>query len=331
MAHDDTIPAAVQGPAGKPCPPVLMILFNRPDLAVQVFERVRLAKPPRLYLAVDGARDPGRHPADETLIARCRALADKVDWPCEVKTRFSAENQGCGRGPSNAITWFFSQEEAGIILEDDCLPELSFFPFCEEMLRHFAGNPEVMHINGNNFAPGNARRIYEGHSFGFTRYAQAWGWASWARAWKRFDYDANGVGEASLETFRVAGVDGLRQAAHRDRVRSTLEHHHHDVWDYQWQYSVMKHRGLCISPAVNQISNLGFGDDATHTTDSTSFVARALTGSMPFPLVYPPANVESPAVNRVYADHMLGEAARYRKKALKRWLRGLFGLTKDTK
>ncbi|WP_367872608.1 nucleotide-diphospho-sugar transferase [Luteolibacter sp. Populi] len=303
-----------------------MILFNRPDLAEQVFERVRQARPARLYLAVDGARDS--RPPDLDLTARCRALAEKVDWPCELKTRFSECNQGCGRGPSNAITWFFSHEKAGIILEDDCLPEATFFPFCAEMLAHYADDPAVMHINGNNFAPAHPERIYDGHSFGFARYAQAWGWASWARAWQHFDYEATGIREATAETFNVAGVESLRREAHRDRVVSTLEHHHHDVWDYQWQYAVMKRRGLCISPAVNQISNLGFGDDATHTTDSTSFVARAKTGRLNFPLKYPPT-AESPAVNRLYANHMLGEVARYRKKAFKRWLRGLFGLNKE--
>ncbi|WP_052574120.1 hypothetical protein [Haloferula sp. BvORR071] len=320
-----THPATANGPEGRPCPPVLMILFNRPDLALQVLERVRHARPPRLYIAVDGARE--NRPSDADLTAACRALAGKVDWPCELKTRFSEVNQGCGRGPSNAISWFFSQENSGIILEDDCLPELSFFPFCAELLERYADDAEVMHINGNNFAPARPEQIYDGSSFGFCRYAQAWGWASWARAWQNFDYDARGIREATAQDFDVAGVENLRREAHRDRVVSTLEHHHHDVWDYQWQYAVMKRRGLCISPAVNQISNLGFGDDATHTTDSTSFVARAKTAAMSFPLKYPP-KAESPAVNRLYADHMLGEAARYRKKAFKRWLRGLFGIQK---
>lgn len=327
MPPDTTpLPATADGPEGRPCPPVLMILFNRPELAGQVLARVRQARPARLYIAVDGARE--NRPGDAGLTARCRALAEQVDWPCELKTRFSEVNQGCGRGPSNAISWFFSQETAGIILEDDCLPELSFFPFCAELLEHYAADAEVMHINGNNFAPAKPGPIYDGSSFGFCRYAQAWGWASWARAWQHFDYDAKGIREATTRNFDVAGVENLRREAHRDRVVSTLEHHHHDVWDYQWQYAVMKRRGLCISPAVNQISNLGFGEDATHTTDATSFVARAKTGMLDFPLKYP-AKAESPAVNRLYADHMLGEAARYRKKAFKRWLRGLLGIKKE--
>ena len=312
----------------RACPPVLMIWFNRPALAAQVLERVRMARPARLYIAVDGARDATRHPKDAGLIRQCQELAATVDWPCEVKTRFSAENQGCGRGPSNAISWFFAQEENGIVLEDDCVPDESFFPFCAEILERYAADESVMHINGNNFAPENPRAIYGDSSFGFCRYAQAWGWASWARAWQHFDYDVAGIRTEGPEVFRVAGIDRHRQEAHRERVLSTLGEHHHDVWDYQWQYAVLKRGGLCVSPAVNLISNLGFGDDATHTKDPGSIVAYANTGRMRFPLKPPAEHKESEEVNRLYAGKMLGDAARYRKKALKRWIRGLFGINK---
>lgn len=308
-----------------------MILFNRPELAEMVFAKVRLARPSRLYLAVDGPRDPARHPDDATLVRRCHALAEKVDWPCEVRTRFSEENQGCGPGPSNAISWLFSHEKSGIILEDDCVPEPSFFRYCADLLARYADDPEVMHINGNNFAPANPGRIYGTSSYGFTRYAQAWGWASWARAWKAFDYGVTGIRDESPEVFRAAGVDRHRMLGHRERVVSTLGHHHRDVWDYQWQHAVMKNRGLCISPAVNLISNHGFGEDATHTKEAFEGVTRAATSAMAFPLVPPPEKAESPAINRLYADHMLGDAARYRKKAFKRWIRGLFGIKKPSK
>jgi hypothetical protein len=331
MPADNRMAAAIPDPAAEACPPVLMILFNRPELAAQVFERVRHARPARVYLAIDGPRDPARHPDDAARVARCREFAARVDWPCELRTRFSDENQGCGRGPANAVTWFFQQEEAGIILEDDCIPEESFFHFCAALLARHADDPAVMHINGNNFVPAEPARLYGPHSYGFTRYAQAWGWASWARAWRHFDYEVRGIRDEPTATFHAAGVENYRQAAHRERVVSTLDHHHHDVWDYQWQYAVMKQRGLCISPAANLISNVGFGDDATHTKDADCGVAHALTGRIDFPLKHPPAAVESPALNRHYADRMLGEASRYRKKAFRRWLRGLFGICKASR
>lgn len=309
------------------CPPVLLILFNRPRYAALVLDEVRRARPARLYLAVDGGRDPAKHPDDARLTQACRDLAAAVDWPCEVVTRFSETNQGCGRGPSNAISWFFSREEAGIILEDDCVPGATFFRFCAEMLARYADVPEVMHISGNNFAASHAGKVYGGRSYGFTRYAQVWGWATWARAWRAFDYEVAGIREADPAVFRAAGIDRLRQVAHHRRVMSVLGRHRHDVWDYQWQYAVMKQRGLCVSPAVNQVTNIGTGDDATHTGDLVSVESRPL----PFPLVHPPAPAESAAINRLYAVNMLGSPWRYRGKALKRWARGLVGIRKGEK
>lgn len=309
------------------CPPVLLILFNRPRYATRVLDQVRRARPARLYLAVDGGRDPGKHPDDARLIRKCRDLTAAVDWPCEVSTRFSETNQGCGRGPSNAITWFFSQEKAGIILEDDCVPGATFFRYCAEMLERYADVPEVMHISGNNFAAAHAKKIYGGLSYGFTRYAQVWGWATWARAWEAFDYDVACIRDADPAIFRAAGIDRLRQAAHHRRVLSVLGRHRHDVWDYQWQYAVMKRRGLCVSPAVNQVTNIGTGDDATHTGNLVSVESRALS----FPLAHPPKAAESAEINRLYARSMLGSPWRYRGKALKRWMRGLVGIRKGEK
>lgn len=326
------VPMVTENSAPQPddytCPPVLLILFNRPILAELVFERIRLAKPSCLYIAVDGPRDAEAHPDDAALVKKCREISQKVDWPCEVKTRFSDENQGCGPGPSNAISWLFSTEETGIILEDDCVPEPSFFRYCAEMLSRYASDPQIMHINGNNFAPDRPEGIFGPYSYGFGRYAQAWGWATWSRAWKNFRYEVEGILKESPDVFAAKGVDRFRRVAHHDRVLTTLSRHSRDVWDYQWQYAVMKRGGLCVAPAVNQISNHGFGEDATHTKEVFEGVTRARTSEMTFPLVHPPRPLESPRVNQLYAGRMLGDAARYRKKALKRWIRGLFGIKK---
>lgn len=306
------------------CPPILLIVFNRPLLAARVLEAIRRQKPARLYIAADGPRDSASHPHDADRCRDCRQLAETIDWPCEVFTRFSEVNQGCGRGPSNAISWFFEHETAGIILEDDCLPADDFFPFCAELLARYQDRPEVMHICGNNFASPLAASACSGLSYGFGRYSQVWGWASWARAWQRFQYDV-GPAVESASHFKIRGIDRLRRHAHQDRVRSTLGERHHDVWDYQWQFAVLRSGGLCVCPSVNLISNLGFGEDATHTVKANAPVAQAPIGRLSFPLTHPAAISDSPAINRIYADQMLGDAKRYRKKLYKAWLRRITG------
>lgn len=154
--------------------PVLLCAFNRPDKARQVFEMIRKARPKRFYLAVDGPA----HDGQKAEVGFCQGLVDLVDWSCEVHTRFAASNQGCGQGMKNAIDWFLEEEEMGIILEDDCLPSESFFPFCEELLLRYRDSSEVGSILGNNFGyEGPKERSYE-----FGPLFHAWGWATWRGA-----------------------------------------------------------------------------------------------------------------------------------------------------
>lgn len=158
-------------------PPVLLLAFNRPDLARQVFAAIRAARPSLLFIAVDGARVHKLGEAD--LVVETRRIAGEVDWPCEVKTRFSDENQGCKRAVSGAIDWFFEHVEEGVILEDDCLPHPSFFPYCAAMLARYRNDERVGMVSGNNFLP-QAEWRSTGHEFSIFTFI--WGWATWRRA-----------------------------------------------------------------------------------------------------------------------------------------------------
>jgi hypothetical protein len=306
-----------------PCPPILLIFFNRPNLATQVLAAVRRHRPARLYIAVDGPRNPAFYPNDASRCEECRRLTKTVDWRCEINTLFSETNQGCGVGVSRAISWFFKHEEAGIILEDDCLPADAFFPFCRELLEIYRDKNEVMSICGNTFGSRRSAAACGGYSYGFGRYAQVWGWASWRRAWNLYRFDPGAAAENPLH-FRVRGVSRIQQKVHQDRVRSTAAKGGPDTWDYQWQFSVIQNGALVASPCVNLISNIGFGADATHTSSDKSPVAMLPTGTLEFPLNHPHALRENRRLNRIYADHMFGRAWKLRRKLVKTWLRGLF-------
>src|SRR5689334_9315101 len=112
-------------------PPVLLLIFNRPDTTALVMEALRRARPSRVYVAADGPREGM---GEDERCERARRIATEVNWPCEIKTLFRKCNLGCGRALSGAIDWFFEHEEQGIILEDDCVPSQSFFPYCAELL-----------------------------------------------------------------------------------------------------------------------------------------------------------------------------------------------------
>ena len=234
--------------------PVLLIVFNRPDTTRQVFDAIGQARPRQLFVAADGPREGVD--GDVALCAAARTVATSVGWDCDVQTLFRAENLGCGLGPSSAISWFFDNVTAGIILEDDCVPHSTFFQFCGELLDYYRDVPRIMAISGDNFLSGGKRGAA---SYYFSRYPHIWGWATWRRAWDHFDYEA--IPE---------------------------ENRRHGIWDWQWRLSVEKSRGLAISPNVNLVTNIGCGaTDATHTTMRDDRYADLPRRAMAFPLVHP--------------------------------------------
>lgn len=269
--------------------PVLLLIFNRPDTTREVLAAIRRARPPRLYVAADGPR-PG-HPTDAATCAAARAVVlDGIDWPCELLTQLRPHNLNCGVGPATAINWFFEHEEAGIILEDDCVPALSFFAYCQELLGRYAHDARVMHIGGNNFSLEASQALpTSADSYYFSTQVNSWGWATWRRAWQLFDFQLTGFEElrrrgrlddlysSALETryrlAKIAGVLHLPPPAH--------------VWDYQWHFAIAVNSGLCTVPAVNLVGNVGFGAQGTHTLDATDDLANVPTAELAWPLRHP--------------------------------------------
>jgi hypothetical protein len=248
--------------------PILVIVFNRPETTKRVLDSIRSVQPTQFFVAADGPR------ADvDGEQARCiaaRRIATEVDWKCEVRTLFRDQNLGCGRNVSSAITWFFETVTEGIILEDDCVASRSFYPYCAELLSYYRDNSKVMHIGGNSFQYGRRRG---GASYYLSRYPHIWGWASWSRAWARYDFS-------------------LRPAWQLQ-----------DTWDTQWQLSIERCDGVTVVPNVNLVSNIGFGSAATHTKTigRYSFIE---TRDIRLPLTHPRTLAVDQAADRfTYYSH----------------------------
>ncbi|WP_405410848.1 nucleotide-diphospho-sugar transferase [Maribacter sp. Asnod1-A12] len=266
-----------------PQAPVLFIIFNRPEQTRKVFEMIREAKPKKLYVAADGPR-PNR--TDEQRCRETRSIVDLVDWDCEVKTFFRNENVGCGLGPKGAIDWFFENEEEGIILEDDCLPSASFFKFCSELLEKYRDNSQIMHIGGSNFQNGYVSDA--DHSYYFSYFSHEWGWASWRRAWKHYDFKVASYPELKKKGYFDNFFSNFIEKKYRlSKIEKTLNAKEVSWWDYQWDYTKLVNSGLSIIPHQNMIKNLGFGEDATHTISANDERQKNEARDMPFPLTHP--------------------------------------------
>jgi hypothetical protein len=275
--------------------PVLFVIFNRPDTTQQVFDEIRKAQPLQLYVAADGPRKD--RAADYDLCKKTREIIRQVDWECEVFTLFREENLGCKRAVSSAIDWFFSNVEEGIILEDDCVPDQSFFPFCQELLEKYRNDDRIMMISGDNFLFGRRRTEY---SYYFSRYPLMWGWATWKRAWNNYDVsmrlwplirDGNWLHDIFQDTNSVKYWTQCFERTYTGNI---------NTWDYQFGFLCWIQGRVCILPNTNLLSNIGFGQNGTHTTGVNSPFANMPKNPVQFPLEHPPFIIRDSA-----ADHFI--------------------------
>ena len=276
------------------CVPILLVGFNRPELLCGLVAILAKVRPPKVYLAVDGPR-PDR-PGEAEKCAACAAVADSIDWPCEVKKLIREKNLGCRLGVSGAIDWFFSQEEEGIILEDDCWPDPSFFRFATELLERYRDDPRVGIISGNNHYGfiSDPKASYR-----FTNFVLIWGWATWRRAWK--------LNQPDPEAFRTTGPDIIRKANQTRRMRIMYGRFLKDVletrstWDVLWMLALQSHDLLSIVPRRNLVVNQGYGRGGTHT-DGFAYdqYLYGRSAEMPFPLVHPVTVARDVEADRLY-------------------------------
>jgi hypothetical protein len=244
--------------------PILIIAWRRPQTLRQVINAIRPLRPSRLFFACDGPRPdcPGEA---QKILATKRLIDDEINWPCQIERRYSTVNQGCRLGPINAISWFFEHVCEGIILEDDCVPHISFFSYCSTLLELYRDDSRVWCISGNNFQNGQWRG--DG-SYYFSGYTHSWGWASWRQCWNLYD--------PYMTQWPILRNSSLLNSIFPDPLERMYWRHIWDKtyqgktsvtwWDYQWAFACIIHSGLTALPNRNLVRNVGFGQDATHTS-----------------------------------------------------------------
>lgn len=258
--------------------PLLLLVFNRPDHTAKLIDALRPVQPKHLYVVADGPRDGVDGEAERC--AKVRQLVDNIDWNCSITRLYRECNLGCAQSVGGGISWFFEQVTEGIILEDDCIPDPSFFRFCTEMLEYYREDDGVMHIGGCNFQGG----IWRGEGdYYFSIFNHVWGWATWRSSWSKFNYEIDPKGDAEMIRFVNHGPTWIQlQYEFEAVVDGSI-----DSWGYRWTYACWKHKGLSIIPNVNLVQNIGFGEESTHTSEGRDTQSQLQLASISFPLNHP--------------------------------------------
>lgn len=259
--------------------PVAFIIFNRPDTTMQVFEKIREAKPEKLYIIADAARE-GKEGEVEKVEETRRLVEEGIDWDCQIYKNYAEKNMGCKNRVSSGISWVLEQEEKTIILEDDVIPSNDFFRFQQEMLEHYKNNKKVMMVSGTNLLKNHTIE----KQYTFSCFSSIWGWGTWARAWKYYDVDIKAWPEVHKSGHLKCVAPGFSYLFLK-RNMDSVYNHIKDTWDIQWDFCRHNMRGLGVVPAVNMVENIGFDrEDATHTNAKTD--EDFSYGEMVFPLEF---------------------------------------------
>lgn len=283
--------------------PILFLIYNRPEKTSLVFDVIKQIKPKYLYVAADGPNSSKSLDMEKCSLTR-DIVTNNIDWDCELKILFNSTNLGCGLSVSNSISWFFKNVEQGIILEDDCLPHISFFPYCEILLNLHRNNNEITSIAGTALPNG----IYStSHSYIFCQYCLIWGWATWRRAWDTYDFN--------MSTWPILKNTNFLKKISMGRARFVWQWHNNfqkvwskeiDTWDYQWTYGNFLRGGKCIVPVNNLINNIGFDEEGTHTKHEHPLFSYSILQEMHFPLCHPNVLNLNLEADRYLTDNWMG-------------------------
>lgn len=275
--------------------PVLFLVFNRLDSTQRVFEKIRSAKPKRLYISCDGPRPHKSNEAQVVSDVR-QYILGSIDWDCEVQTNFRNENAGCKIAVSEGISWFFEHEIEGIILEDDCLPDASFFRFCEVLLEKYRYDIKVFAISGDGRISEN---LEISGDYTYCKYPLIWGWATWKRVWKNYDVEIADWPENRNKLLKSVS-NYKRTVNFWSETFDKVFQGQIDTWDYQLVYTFLKNNAVCIVPRVNLISNIGFGEAATHTINYDPAIADKPTHCIGYKSNYLGSWTENDMINVEY-------------------------------
>lgn len=293
--------------------PVLLIFFNRENEVLEVINAIRKCAPKKMYIASDGGRTEKEH---KRILQLREKVKENIDWECQLNCLFSDKNLGCEWGPVTAINWVFETEERCIILEDDCLPDISFFEYCDQLLERYADNESVWMISGENYLDDD--RMFGQADYTFSLRTDTWGWATWKRAWKKCDFNLRMWPVYKKEkvlsrTYFMKNYDELEYMT--EQLDNIYKKRDRSIWDYQWRFHLIINNGLCVIPRCNLINNIGWGKYATHTKSEKGKIWDVPIRKINTPLRHPPCVTANAEFDKKYGELLFKDKLEYKIKS----------------
>jgi hypothetical protein len=274
--------------------PIVLFIFNRPKNTFLIISILRNISPQKLFIIADGPRP--NNESDVLLCEQTRKVIDGIDWPCEIIKKYANSNIGCRNSIPQGLDFVFQQVESCVILEDDCIPQLSFFQFCEELLHIYKDNKSIMTISGHRSEGPNE---FDSDSYFFSIYPAIWGWATWKNRWEKYDLSMSQWPELRRSNWLNRILKTHESQSYWTRIFNKMQEGL-DTWDYAWVFASWVHQGLTIRPKINMITNVGFNEEATHTNQKNHEFKFPPACELVFPLKHPTQiNIDEKADHRI--------------------------------
>jgi len=316
--------------------PVVLFFFKRKETTLQIIEQLSYIKPCKIYLISDGPR----HESEKPQIIDCRkAVEASINWECEIIKNYAEHNKGVYDRIGKGASWVLSKEEKAIFLEDDNLPELTFFEYCSELLEKYKHDTRILWICGTNYL--EEFKPDDGSSYVFTKHLMPCGWASWSNKFNKF-YDGDMELLKDKKILKKLKNEYADKKLYRQQVRSIISEYNKLIfegkptsWDFQMALTIRANNLFGISPMYNQIENIGVDEFSIHggTTMNNPMTKRFCsikTSKLTFPLKHP----NSVMIDSIY-EKRVGKIILYPlsmridlaiKESLSRILRNIFNI-----
>lgn len=235
----------------------LMFTYNRPKHTYEVLEGLKnnTTLPEQLFIFHDGVKESTNTEA-WTEVER---VINSVKWcNCEVIT--SNTNKGLANSVISGVNHVLENFDAVIVLEDDCIPHKLFMEYMNKALYTYVEEKHVYSIGASAEpveVPSNGYDAY------FVGRINSCGWGTWKDRWEQFRRDYNLIGEIRKD----AGLNAWLQVWGQD-LEMTLHNNMRglvDSWAAFWALSVMRHKGLSLSPYYSLIRNIGYDGSGRHS------------------------------------------------------------------
>lgn len=282
--------------------PVALICFKRIDTTMQILERIAAVQPKKLYIL----SDEGRNEEEKKIVSELRhQIENRVNWPCELIKNYAENNRGVFANIALGAKYVFERENCAIFLEDDNLPEVTFFQYCQEMLEKYQKDPKVLWICGTNYEA--KTKFANEASYTFTRNLLPCGWASWSDKFlHNYDFELQGLDDPKV--LKRAKATYRKKALYKQQMfnvkgeRYRMDHNIRCLsWDSQMAFSIRASEMFGIVPCMNQIKNIGVDENSIHGGSDASFVmTQRFCGMDSHPLVFPLVHPEKVACDDAF-------------------------------